>query len=54
MLVSGRRLRPVGGRPGVYTAMATYLFTFRPPAGYAPPADTFGAWAGWLDTTGTR
>ena len=33
-------LRPVGGRPGVYTAMATYLFTFRPPAGYAASAET--------------
>ena len=47
-------LRPVGGRPGVYTAMATYLFTFRPPTGYAPSADTFGAWAGWQLELGAR
>jgi hypothetical protein len=46
--------RPVGGRPGVYTAMATYLFTFRPPAGYAPSADAFGAWAGWQLELGAR
>ena len=47
-------LRPVGGRPGVYTVMTTYLFTFRPPAGYAPSADTFGAWADWQLELGAR
>jgi len=34
--------------------MSTYLFTFRPPAGYAPSADTFGAWAGWQLELGAR
>src|ERR1700759_3398035 len=47
-------LRPVGGRPGVYTVMTTYLFTFRAPAGYAPSADTFGAWADWQLELGAR
>jgi hypothetical protein len=56
-------LRPVGGRPGVYTVMGTYLFTFRPPAGYAPSADTFEVceltshderFDQWLDATGAR
>ena len=58
--------RPVGGGPGVYTGMATYLFTFRPAAGYA--ACSLGASVAeiceltshderfdqWLETTGTR
>jgi len=34
--------------------MSTYLFTFRPPAGYAPSADTFGAWASWQLELGAR
>jgi len=34
--------------------MSTYLFTFRPPAGYAPPADSFGAWASWQIELGAR
>jgi hypothetical protein len=34
--------------------MATYLFTFRPPAGYAPSADTFGAWSDWQLSLGAR
>ncbi len=47
-------VRPVRGGRGVCTAMSTYLFTFRPPAGYAPSADTFGAWAGWQLELGAR
>jgi hypothetical protein len=34
--------------------MATYLFTFRPPTGYAPSADTFGAWSSWQLELGAR
>jgi hypothetical protein len=34
--------------------MATYLFTFRPPTGYAPSADTFGAWSNWQLELGAR
>ena len=34
--------------------MSTYLFTFRPPAEYAPSADTFGAWASWQLELGAR
>jgi hypothetical protein len=34
--------------------MSTYLFTFRPPAGYAPSADTFGAWSSWQLELGAR
>jgi hypothetical protein len=58
--------RPVGGWSGVYTDMTTYLFTVRPPAGYA--ACSLGASVAeireltshderfdqWLETTGTR
>ena len=34
--------------------MSTYLFTFRPPAGYAPSAETFGAWSSWQLELGAR
>jgi hypothetical protein len=34
--------------------MSTYLFTFRPPAGYEPSADSFGAWASWQIELGAR
>ena len=34
--------------------MATYLFTFRPPTGYAPSADTFDAWSSWQLELGAR
>ncbi len=34
--------------------MSTYLFTFRAPDGYAPPADTFDRWAGWQVQLGAR
>ena len=34
--------------------MSTYLFTFRPPPGYAPSADSFGAWASWQIELGAR
>ncbi len=34
--------------------MSTYLFTFRAPAGYAPSAGTFDAWATWQSRLGAR
>lgn len=34
--------------------MATYLFTFRPPTGYTPSADTFDAWSSWQLELGAR
>ena len=34
--------------------MSTYLFTFRPPSGYAPSAATFGAWSRWQLELGAR
>ena len=34
--------------------MSAYLFTFRPPADYAPSADTFDAWATWQHKLGAR
>src|SRR5207247_10288301 len=47
-------VRPVRGGPGVCSGMSTYLFTFRPPAGYTPSADTFGAWSSWQLELGAR
>ena len=34
--------------------MSTYLFTFRPPTGYAPSAATFDAWSSWQLELGAR
>ncbi len=34
--------------------MSSYLFTFRPPSGYAPSAATFGAWSRWQLELGAR
>jgi hypothetical protein len=34
--------------------MSTYLFTFRPPAGLVPSAETFGAWSSWQLGLGAR
>ena len=34
--------------------MSIYLFTFRPPSGYAPTAATFGAWSRWQLELGAR
>jgi len=34
--------------------MSIYLFTFRPPSGYAPSAATFGAWSSWQLEFGAR
>jgi hypothetical protein len=34
--------------------MSTYLFTFRPPSGYAPSVAAFGAWSSWQLELGAR
>jgi len=34
--------------------MSIYLFTFRPPSGYAPSVATFGAWSSWQLELGAR
>lgn len=34
--------------------MSAYLYTFRPPADYAPSPDTFSAWATWQAELGAR
>src|SRR5258708_40046224 len=34
--------------------MSIFLFTFRPPPGYAPSAATFGAWSRWQLELGAR
>lgn len=34
--------------------MSSYLFTFRPPSGYAPSDAAFGAWARWQLELGAR